>query len=274
MLGTNNKDLLADPLYLGWHHERVRGAEYDAFVDRFVQAVRGRFPDALLQWEDFAEGNARRLLDHYPDQLCTFIDDIQGLVHSGRGDLEAEKALYAQPQERITNWPITPSQMIGTAAQAGVFTEQIIRDMACYVERPVILPLSNPTSKSEAVPADVMDWTGGRALIATGSPLPDVTYHGRTISIGQCNNMFIFPGVGLSVLATQARHVTNEMFVAAARSLSACSPARSRYDRLALSNGGGCARSGASSRRRCWIGSAAGRCRRAHVGTALCALDI
>lgn len=307
-VGTNNQALLVDPLYLGWHHERVRGAEYDAFVDRFVQAVRSRFPDALLQWEDFAKGNARRLLDHYRDQLCTFNDDIQGtgavtlagllvavdlthstlgqqrvvilgagsaatgiaeqivaamqsegssfddarralwlidshgLVHSGRGDLEAEKAPYAQPQERIASWPISPSQMIGlpevveqvhptiligTAAHAGVFTEPIIRDMARHVERPIIFPLSNPTSKSEAVPADVMDWTEGSALIATGSPFPDVTYHGRTTSIGQCNNMFIFPGVGLGVLATQARHVTNEMFVAAARALSACSPARS-----------------------------------------------
>lgn len=307
-VGTDNHALLSDPLYLGWHHERVRGADYDAFVDRFVQAVRGRFPDALLQWEDFAKGNARRLLDHYRDQLCTFNDDIQGtgavtlagllvavditqstlgqqrvvilgagsaatgiaeqivaamqsegkslddarraiwlidshgLVHSGRGDLEAEKAPYAQPQERLTSWPISPSQtiglpevveqvhptiLIGTAAHAGVFTEQIIREMARHVERPIIFPLSNPTSKSEAVPTDVVNWTGGRALIATGSPFPDVTYQGRSISIGQCNNMFIFPGVGLGVLATQARHVTNEMFVAAARALSACSPARS-----------------------------------------------
>jgi len=307
-VGTNNQDLLADPLYLGWHHERVRGADYDAFVDRFVQAVKGRFPDALLQWEDFAKGNARRLLDRYRDQFCTFNDDIQGtgavtlagllvavdlthstlgqqrvvilgagsaatgiaeqivaamqsegssfdearhalwlidshgLLHSGRSDLEAEKALYAQSQERIANWQIAPSQMIGlsevveqvhptiligTAAQVGVFTEPIVRAMARYVERPIIFPLSNPTSKSEAVPEDVMHWTTGRALIATGSPFPDVTYHGQRISIGQCNNMFIFPGVGLGVLASQARHVTNEMFVAAARALSACSPARS-----------------------------------------------
>ncbi len=307
-VGTDNQALLADPLYLGWHHERVREAEYDAFVDRFVQAVRRHFPDALLQWEDFAKGNARRLLDRYRDQLCTFNDDIQGtgavtlagllvavdlahstlgqqrivilgagsaatgiaeqivaamqsegssfdearlaiwlidshgLVHSGRGDLEAEKAHYAQPQERLANWPIAPSQtiglpevveqahptiLIGTAAQAGVFTEPIIREMARHVERPIIFPLSNPTSKSEAVPQDLMEWSEGRALIATGSPFPDVTYHGRTMAIGQCNNMFIFPGVGLGVLATQARHVTNEMFVAAARALSACSPARS-----------------------------------------------
>jgi malate dehydrogenase (oxaloacetate-decarboxylating) len=307
-VGTNNEALLADPLYLGWHHERVRGANYDAFVDRFVQAVTRHFPNALLQWEDFAKGNARRLLDRYRDQLCTFNDDIQGtgavtlagllaamnmtgsqlseqrvvilgagsaatgiaeqivaamqsegrslddahraiwlidshgLVHSGRGDLEAEKAPYAQPRERITTWPMGPAQtiglpevveqvhptiLIGTAARAGVFTEQIIREMARHVERPIIFPLSNPTSKSEAVPADLIDWTGGRALIATGSPFPDVSSHGQTIAIGQCNNMFIFPGVGLGVLASHARHVTNDMFVAAARALSACSPARS-----------------------------------------------
>jgi malate dehydrogenase (oxaloacetate-decarboxylating) len=307
-VGTDNQALLADPLYLGWHHERVRGADYDAFVDRFVQAVRRHFPDALLQWEDFAKSNARRLLERYRDQICTFNDDIQGtgavtlagllvavdltrstlgqqrivilgagsaatgiagqitaamqsegslldearraiwlidshgLVHSGRGDLEAEKALYTQPLERLANWPIAASQMIGlpevveqvhptiligTAAQAGVFTEPIIREMARHVERPIIFPLSNPTSKSEAVPQDVMEWTEGRALIATGSPFPDVTYQGQMIAIGQCNNMFIFPGVGLGVLAAQARHVTNEMFVAAARALSACSPAHS-----------------------------------------------
>ena len=306
-VGTNNEDLLADPLYLGWHHERVRGADYDDFVDRFVQAVKRRFPNVLLQWEDFAKGNARRLLDRYRDQLCTFNDDIQGtgavtlagllaavditgsklseqrvvilgagsaatgiaeqivaamqdeghsldearralwlidshgLVHSGRGDLEAEKAPYAQPQERIANWPASSSQsivlqevveqvhptiLIGTAARAGMFTEQLIREMARHVERPIIFPLSNPTSKSEAIPADVIDWTEGRVLIATGSPFDDVIYHGQTYAIGQCNNMFIFPGVGLGVLASRARRVTNEMFVAAARALSACSPAR------------------------------------------------
>jgi malate dehydrogenase (oxaloacetate-decarboxylating) len=301
-VGTNNEALLADPLYLGWHHERVRGANYDAFVDRFVQAVKRHFPNALLQWEDFAKGNARRLLDRYRDQLCSFNDDIQGtgavtlagllaamnvtssqlseqrvvilgagsaatgiaeqivaamqsegrslddahwaiwlidshgLVQSGRGDLEAEKAPYAQPRERITTWPMGPTQtiglpevieqvhptiLIGTAARAGVFTEQIIREMARHVERPIIFPLSNPTSRSEAVPADLIDWTGGRALIATGSPFEDVSYHGQSIASGQCNNMFIFPGVGLGVLASHARHVTNDMFVAAARAVLA-----------------------------------------------------
>ena len=306
-VGTDNQELLNDPLYLGWHHERVRGPAYDAFIDTFVQAVKRMFPQALLQWEDFAKKNARRLLTHYQDQLCTFNDDIQGtgavtlagllaavyvtgtklgeqqvvilgagsaatgiaeqivaamenegrslgearwsiwlidshgLVHTGRSDLEAEKAPYAQPQERIAGWNISPPEqiglqevvsqvhptiLIGTAARAGVFTEAIVREMARHVERPIIFPLSNPTSKSEATPADLIVWTDGRALIATGSPFPEVSYSGQTITIGQCNNMFIFPGMGLGIIAAQARRVTNQMFIAAAHALSECSPAR------------------------------------------------
>jgi malate dehydrogenase (oxaloacetate-decarboxylating) len=305
-VGTDNQELLDDPLYLGWHHERVRGADYDAFIEAFVQAVKRTFPRALLQWEDFAKGNARRLLSRYRQDLCTFNDDIQGtgavtlagllaavkctgstlseqtvvilgagsagtgiaeqvvaalanegqtpaaararlwlidqhgLVHAGRGDLELEKALFAQPVERIAGWPgagqvapglqevveqLHPTVLIGTAGQAGAFTEAIVRAMARFVERPLIFPLSNPTSKSEAVPADLLTWTEGRALIATGSPYADVTYNGQRVSIGQCNNMFIFPGVGLGVLATGARRVTDTMFLAAAQALSACAPA-------------------------------------------------
>jgi len=306
-VGTDNQELLNDPLYLGWHHERVRGPAYDAFIDTFVQAVKRMFPHVLLQWEDFAKNNARRLLTQYQDQLCTFNDDIQGtgavtlagllaavhvtgtklseqrvvilgagsaatgiaeqivaameyeggsleearrsiwlidshgLVHSGRKDLEAEKVLYAQPEERIAGWnsasseriglqevvtPVHPTILLGTAAMPGVFTEAIVREMARHVERPIIFPLSNPTSMSEAAPADLIAWTEGRALVATGSPYPLVSYNGQTITIGQCNNMFIFPGMGLGVIAAQARRVTNEMFIAAARALSECSPAR------------------------------------------------
>ncbi len=306
-VGTDNQELLNDPLYLGWHHERVRGPVYEAFIDAFVQAVKRTFPQVLLQWEDFAKRNARRLLTHYQDQLCTFNDDIQGtgavtlagllaavhvtgtklseqqvvilgagsaatgiaeqivaamenegrsleeagrsiwlidshgLVHTGRNDLEAEKVPYAQPQERSSGWntsrpeqiglqevvaQVHPTILIGTAARAGAFTEAIVREMARQVERPIIFPLSNPTSKSEATPADLLAWTDGRALIATGSPFPEVSYSGQTITIGQCNNMFIFPGMGLGVFAAQARRVTNEMFIAAARALSECSPAR------------------------------------------------
>jgi malate dehydrogenase (oxaloacetate-decarboxylating) len=306
-VGTDNHALLDDPLYLGWHHERMRGSDYDAFIEAFVQAVQHRFPHVLLQWEDFAKVNARRLLERYRDRLCSFNDDIQGtgavtlagllaavdmsgsnlreqrvvilgagsaatgiceqlvaalvsegvatdearraiwlvdthgLVHSGRRDLEVEKLPYAQPQEHVAVWPVAspesigldkvvaqvhPTILIGTAACTNVFTELLVREMAKHVARPIIFPLSNPTSKCEARPQDLMAWTEGRALIATGSPFPDVTYHGQTSVIGQCNNMFIFPGVGLGVLASRARRVTNEMFIAAARALSEFSPVR------------------------------------------------
>ena len=305
-VGTNNQELLHDPLYLGWHQRRVRGQDYDAFIDAFVQTVKRVFPRALLQWEDFSKGNARRLLDHYRDQLCTFNDDIQGtgavtlaglltavkvlreplskqrivmlgagssaigiaeqlaevmvsegasaedarsslwlldsqgLVQTGRTDLEAEKQPFAQPHDRIAQWqlaqpgritlqdvvaPVHPTILIGTSAQPGAFTEAVVREMAQHVAVPIIFPLSNPTSKSEAYPEDIIAWTQGRALIATGSPFPPVKYNERTIPIGQCNNMFIFPGVGLGIIASQARFVKDAMFLAAARALSECSPA-------------------------------------------------
>jgi malate dehydrogenase (oxaloacetate-decarboxylating) len=305
--GTNNPHLLADPLYLGWRHERVRGAAYDTFVDAFVQGVRRAFPDAVLQWEDFAKENARRLLDHYRGAVRSFNDDIQGtgavtlaglltatelvgstlreqrivvlgagsaatgiceqvvaamveegasqrdaiaaiwlvdshgLVHDGRGNLDPSKRLYAQALERLSGWDVTmpgeftledvvravrPTALIGTAALPGAFSEPIVREMARHTPRPIIFPLSNPTAKSEAAPADLIAWTEGRAIVATGSPFADVPYAGRLFQIGQCNNMFIFPGVGLGVIASGARLVTDRMFVAAARALSACSPAR------------------------------------------------
>jgi malate dehydrogenase (oxaloacetate-decarboxylating) len=305
--GTNNQALLDDPLYLGWRNERMRGPEYDAFVDAFVAAVQRVFPRALLQWEDFAKHNARRLLDRYRDQVCSFNDDIQGtgavtlagllaacaatstrlsdqrvtilgagsaatgiceqivaamisegrtkaeakaaiwlvdsrgLVHAGRMDLEPFKREYAQPLERVSAYQLTdlpnaslldvvrqthPSILIGTAAQPGAFGEQIVRTMARHTPRPIIFPLSNPTSLSEATPADLFAWTDGRAIVATGSPFPDVQFGGRAHPISQCNNVLIFPGVGLGVIASGARRVSDEMFVAAARALSDLSPAR------------------------------------------------
>ena len=307
--GTDNQELLADPLYLGWRHERVRGPEYDAFIDAFVAAVQNVYPNAVLQWEDFARGNARRLLDRYRDHLCTFNDDIQGtaavtlaglltatdvigaplsdqriviygagsastgiadllvmamvedgaspleargriwlldshgLVHTGRRDLDQEKALFARPAWSSARHDtqtldllevvrhIHPTILIGTAARAGAFTERIVREMARHVKRPVIFPLSNPTEKSEATPTDLLHWTHGRALVATGSPFPAAQIGGRSVRIGQCNNMFIFPGVGLGVLASGARRVTDGMFLAAARALSDAAP--SRHDREA-----------------------------------------
>jgi malate dehydrogenase (oxaloacetate-decarboxylating) len=305
-VGTGNQELLSDPLYLGWRHERVRGQEYDDFIEAFVQAVIKEFPNVLLQWEDFSKNNATRLLERYHDRLCTFNDDIQGtgavtlsgflaamdvigstiskqqivmlgagssatgisdqivsammsegltqqearsaiwlvdshgLVHTGRLGLQSFKQKYAQDVARVNDWRLSepdrislldvikhvkPSILVGASAQPGAFTEEIVREMASHVERPVIFPLSNPTSKSEAMPVDLINWTDGRALVATGSPFPAVVIEHRVINIGQCNNAFVFPGVGLGVIASGARRVTNEMFVAAARALAEFSPA-------------------------------------------------
>ncbi len=305
-VGTDNRKLLTDPLYLGWRHERVRGEQYDQFIEAFVAAVQRKFPHVLLQWEDFAKHNALRLLDRYRDRLCTFNDDIQGtaavtlaglltavkvtgsklnkqrivilgagsaatgiseqivagmkreglsedeararlwlvdsrgLVHDAREDLEPFKRTYAQPFESLAAWSVVhttrfsfeevihnvhPTVLIGTAAQPAAFSEEIVREMAQHVERPIIFPLSNPTAKCEATPTCLLHWTDGRALVATGSPFDSVTVNGRTIAIGQCNNSFIFPGVGLGVLASGAKRVTNQMFLVAALALCELSPA-------------------------------------------------
>ena len=304
-VGTDNPELLDDPLYLGWRHTRVRGQEYDTFIEAFVEAVKQKFPRVLLQWEDFSKQNAARLLERYRDRLCTFNDDIQGtgavtvagllaamkvlgstlgeqrivilgagssaigicnqivaamvqegcseqevrqqlwlvdskgLVHDGRRDLEKSKQKYARPAASVEAVGLSfldvvknihPTILIGTSGQHGAFSEDVIREMVQHVERPVIFPLSNPTSKSEATPSDLLNWTAGRALIATGSPFPAVGHNGRLIKIGQCNNAFIFPGVGLGVIATGAHRVTDVMFSAAARVLSEFSPALSDPD--------------------------------------------
>lgn len=304
-VGTDNKELLDDPLYLGWRHVRVRGADYDQFIEAFVQAVMKKFPNVLLQWEDFSKNNAPRILERYRNRLCTFNDDIQGtgavtvagllaaakltntklsdhrivilgagssaigisdqivaamgtegvaaaaakksiwlvdsqgLVHDQRR-LDEFKSKYAQPLDCTSGWKLDdpsritfaevvrnvhPTILIGTSAQPGAFTEEVVREMAAHTERPIIFPLSNPTSKSEAIPSDLIAWTEGRALVATGSPFEPVPFAGREIRIGQCNNSFIFPGVGLGVIASGARRVTDAMFVAAARVLSEFSPA-------------------------------------------------
>jgi malate dehydrogenase (oxaloacetate-decarboxylating) len=305
-VGTDNQELLDDPLYMGWRHHRVRGAEYDRFIEDFVQAVMSKYPQVLLQWEDFSKHNAPRILQQYRNRLCTFNDDIQGtgavtvaglmaaaqatktrlsdhrvvilgagssangisdqivaamqtegvaaadakqsiwlvdskgLVHDGRALDEPFKQKYVQPIGRTATWQIDksaeiafadvvgnvrPTILIGCSAQTGAFSEPIVREMAKHAERPIIFPLSNPTSKSEATPNDLFKWTNDRALVATGSPFPAVETSGGVVGIGQCNNSFIFPGVGLGVIASRARRVTDEMFVAAARVLSRFAPA-------------------------------------------------
>lgn len=294
-VGTDNEARLADPLYVGWRQRRIRGEDYDAFVEMFVTAVMKRWPNVLLQWEDFARANASRLLERYRDRLCTFNDDVQGtaavaagtllaaveragarlvdqrIVIFGAGTagcgiaslllrmmvtagLTAEEARarfyaidqagllvddqplidfqkpFAQRRDRVADWPafdlatvverVHPTVLIGVSGQPGAWTESIVKTMAKYVERPVIFPLSNPTSRSEAAPQDLTNWTNGRAIIGTGSPFAPVTFEGRTTKTTQTNNSYVFPGVGLGVLAVRARRVTDGMFEAAARVLS------------------------------------------------------
>jgi malate dehydrogenase (oxaloacetate-decarboxylating) len=306
-VGTNNQERLDNPLYVGWRNPRISGPEYDAFIEEFVSAVAERFPNVLLQWEDFAGHNAGRLLERYRDRLCTFNDDIQGtaavaagtlmaaigvtgvplreqriaivgagaagtgiagllvkaMMEEGLSDAEArqrffvldskglvahglrevsgERALYAQSQEAVSGWTLgsddmitlldvmnnaRPTTLIGVSGQAGAFTESAVRAMASHCERPIIFPLSNPTSRTEAIPTDLVEWTDGRALIGTGSPFPPVPWKGEMLPINQTNNSYIFPGVGLAVLAVNARRVTDTMFMAAGKALAALSPAR------------------------------------------------
>lgn len=306
-VGTDNEALLNDPIYIGWRHNRIRGNEYDEFVETFVSAVEKRWPHILLQWEDFAGVNASRLLERYRDRLCTFNDDIQGTaavttatllaaVHAtgiplrkqtiamfgagsagigilslliaamkeeGLTESEARRRIYAfnrygllvegcrgirpgqealvRKREDVAGWRLSGGEDIslldvvrnarvtvlaGVSAQAGAFSEEVVREMVRHIERPVIFPLSNPTSKSEAVPADLMRWTDGRALVGTGSPFPPVEVNGRMVRISQINNSFIFPGLALGILVSKARRVTDNMIMTAAKTLASLSPAR------------------------------------------------
>jgi malate dehydrogenase (oxaloacetate-decarboxylating) len=300
--GTDNEQLLGDPQYLGWPEHRLRGAEYDALVEEFVEAVRAACPDALVQWEDFRKDNALRILDRYRDRVPSFNDDIQGtgaVVMAGvanaleqkreslaeqrivvlgagaaglgiarqvRAEL-AEQGASAMQQlaavavldrhgllvddgsikdsyKRELCWPVAlaeqrglaaperralmsvveqyrPTVLIGVSGQFGAFDENLVRKMAAQVERPIIFPSSNPISNSEALPEDLIRWTEGRCLVAAGSPFPDVHYQGRRFRIGQGNNVFIFPGLGLATIATRARCVTDGMIAAASHALAA-----------------------------------------------------
>jgi malate dehydrogenase (oxaloacetate-decarboxylating) len=298
-VGTDNEERLKSPIYIGWRHHRIRGAEYDAFVDTFVHSVKKRWPHVLLQWEDFAGSNATRLLARYKDQLCTFNDDIQGtaavatatvisamnvtgvpldkqkvavlgfgtagigianllaqfmmdkglteqqarcrfyaidrfgLITKAGKDVRPEQLPYAREEEEVRSWrqangqiglcdvirEAKPSILIGVSGQPGSFTEAAVKEMAEHTSRPVIFPLSNPTSRSEATPQDLMDWTEGRALIGTGSPFEPVHVHGKKVYVTQTNNSYIFPGLALGIIACKARRVTDKMVKAAAEEL-------------------------------------------------------
>jgi malate dehydrogenase (oxaloacetate-decarboxylating) len=305
-VGTNNKDRLKAPEYLGWRHERITGDAYYEFVDRFVQGVKQELPHVCLQWEDFANTHARPLLDRYRDQLLSFNDDIQGtaavvfgaltgavkvsgaklkdqqivfygagaaaigvadylcmalmdsglcekeaksrfwivnrggLLRSDRTDLSPEQRIYAQPVERVEAWfssgtidletvirNVDATILIGLSTLGGAFTESIVREMARKVRRPIIFPLSNPTDRCEAVPEDLIRWTDGRVIVATGSPFAPVDFAGQKIPIAQCNNVYVFPAVGLGLIASGAHRVTDRMMMAGARALGEHSPALS-----------------------------------------------
>jgi len=301
-VGTDRPELLEDPLYLGVRHRRPAQEPYDAFIDAYVTTALKIFPHALLHWEDFGPGNARRILDRYRDHVLTFNDDMQGtgavnlaavlagarasetpltrhrvvIFGSGtagigiadqlRGALTGDgldpaaararlwcldryglltddmtgmrdfQVPYARPAAEVRDWAgfgtdsgiglaevvarVHPTILIGTSTLHGAFTEQIVREMAAHVDSPVILPMSNPTTLSEAAPADLLAWTGGRALIATGSPFGPVTYRGVTYQIGQANNALVFPGLGLGALLSRARRITDHMITAAAQAVA------------------------------------------------------
>ncbi|RMG48062.1 MAG: NAD-dependent malic enzyme [Acidobacteria bacterium] len=302
-VGTDNEERLADPLYLGIRRHRVRGEEYQSFVDEFVEAVRTVYPDAILQWEDFLKENALLQLERFRDRLPTFNDDIQGtaavvlaglfaamrvtggrladqrlliagagasaqgianlfvaaLREEGLGEAEAKRRIwmvdrrglvlddrpglegfkrsFARSREELGGGSfrdpsaislpeavahVRPTILLGTSATPGLFTEEVVRTMAEFVARPVIFPLSNPTSKAECTPADALRWTDGRALIATGSPFEPVDLAGRRHRIGQCNNSFIFPGFGLGAWVGRVRRIHDGLFLAAARALARC----------------------------------------------------
>jgi malate dehydrogenase (oxaloacetate-decarboxylating) len=301
-VGTDRQSLLDDPMYIGNRHPRVSPAEYDAFLEAFVTAVKKLFPRALLHWEDVATANARRLLTRYRDVLPSFNDDVQGtgavnlaavlaavkatgielpdhrivifgagsagtgiadqltaaLVASGlttaaararfwavdrhglivadADGLSDAQLKYARDSAGVEDWHrdatvggiplvevvrrVHPTVLIGTSARGGAFTQDIVKDMAAHADRPVIMPMSNPTELAEARPADLIEWTGGRALVATGSPFPPVEYRSNTYVIGQANNALVFPGLGLGTIAVRATEITDGMLSAAAHAVA------------------------------------------------------
>jgi malate dehydrogenase (oxaloacetate-decarboxylating) len=297
--GTDNEGLLRDPLYLGYPHPRLRGSAYDAFVEEFVAAITAHYPGVVLQWEDFKQHNAIRLLERYRHRIASFNDDIQGtaavvlagllaalrlrgeslsrqrlllvgagaaglgiaalaqaqmreehagetsraivmvdshgLVFAGREQIDTDKVPFALSQVEMSHYgfapadrydvetvirTVAPTILIGTTGTAGTFSETMIRQMSARVAAPIVMPLSNPNANAEATPAEILAWSGGRAVVATGSPFDPVTVAGRPRLVGQANNVFIFPGVGLGAIVARAREVTDRMFLVAARTLA------------------------------------------------------
>jgi len=304
-VGTDNEALLNDPGYFGHREPRLRGPAYDGFIEAFVEGILEAFPHAVLQWEDFKQHNAIRLLDRYRHRITSFNDDIQGtaavvvagirsalrildeplgeqrfaflgagaagigiarllraqmlregaperdtrraivqldsrgLTYVGREPLDADKEAFALGADEMGAFGfvagetygleevvkhVHPTFLIGTCGTPGVFTEAAITEMAAHARIPVILALSNPTSRTEAHPRDILEWTRGRAIVATGSPFAPIDRGGRTHLIGQANNAFCFPGIGLGTIAAEAHEVTDEMFLVAAEALAGVVP--------------------------------------------------
>jgi malate dehydrogenase (oxaloacetate-decarboxylating) len=304
-VGTNNQALLDDPFYIGWAHPRITGEDYYSFVDEVMQAIMVKFPDALVQFEDFGRAHAQPLLDRYRDQVCCFNDDIQGtaavamgtvmagvhvagsrfddqvfviagagsagcgiaehlvrglvldgvseadafrrfylvdrhgLIRDGLEDLTAHQQLFVRTADELATWTLDapeevrlldvvrnarPTVLVGVSGQGGLFSEAVVREMARINERPIIMPLSNPTARVEATPENIVRWSEGRALIATGSPFAPVYDNGIVHVVAQCNNSYAFPGMGLGALAVKARRISDEMFMAAARVIGAAVP--------------------------------------------------
>ncbi|MEU5378061.1 NAD-dependent malic enzyme [Streptomyces sp. NPDC005968] len=299
-VGTDRKSLLEDPLYLGNRHPRMRGAEYDAFIEQYLETASSTFPDALLHFEDFGPSNARRILEQYGGRYRIFNDDMQGtgaitlaaalaavkvagvrmrdqrLVVFGAGtagvgiadqlrdamirdgaepeqavsqvwlidkqglltrdmtDLRDFQQTYARDPDEVADWArddgaislletvrrAEPTILLGTSTVHGAFTREVVRAMAEGTERPIVFPISNPTSRIEAMPADVIAWSEGKALVATGIPVPPVDYGGVTYRIGQANNALLYPGLGLGTIVSGASQVTAGMLLAAARAVA------------------------------------------------------
>ncbi len=290
-VGTNNAEFINDPLYIGLKQERIRGEAYDEIIEEFVMAVQELFPKALIQFEDFGNLNAFRLLENYGNRVCTFNDDIQGtacvslagllaamrfsnrklqdqtflflgageagtgigelivsalvktglspedahqrcwfvdskgLVVKSREGLAAHKMPFAHDHAPVPDFlsavkALKPTAIIGVSGQAGKFDKDVLQTMTAINEQPIIFALSNPTSKAECTARDAYTWTEGRCLFSSGSPFDPVTIDGKTFTPGQGNNAYVFPGIGLGVIASQASRVTEGMFLAAAETLA------------------------------------------------------